>query len=164
MHLLLDHQGRVLEVHGAQRFGLQPVSGADARRLLIDYLVPGSTQALEGTPADWVGHSLDLDFQCTEGSVMYTRGWVQPHAEGWLLQLLDISDLRREGQQAHNRELCMQLSLSLARHLRNAVLASLATFAAITLLWGDVRLDLPKLRQVDIDKPVGVFVPPHITV
>ena len=33
---------------------------------------------------------------------------------------------------------------------------------AITLLWGDVRLDLPKLRQVDIDKPVGVFVPPHI--
>ena len=33
---------------------------------------------------------------------------------------------------------------------------------AITLLWGDVRLDLPKLRQVDVDKPVSVFVPPHI--
>ena len=33
---------------------------------------------------------------------------------------------------------------------------------AITLLWGDVRLDLPKLRKTDIDKPVSVFVPPHI--
>ena len=33
---------------------------------------------------------------------------------------------------------------------------------AITLLWGDVRLDVPKLRKVDIDKPVSVFVPPHI--
>ena len=32
----------------------------------------------------------------------------------------------------------------------------------ITLLWGDVRMDLPKLRKVDIDKPVSVFVPPEI--
>ena len=129
MHLLLDHQGRVLEVHGAQRFGVQPVSGADATRLLLDYLVPGSTQALEGAPADWLGHSFDLDFQCTGGSVLHTRGWVQPHADGWLLQVLDISDLRREGQQAHNRELCMQLSLSLARQLR---LCSMARLPQVT--------------------------------
>ncbi|MCW2102173.1 UNVERIFIED_ORG: PAS domain S-box-containing protein [Pseudomonas psychrophila] len=129
LHLLLDHQGRVLEVHGAQRFGVQPVSGADATRLLLDYLVPGSTQALEGTPADWLGHSLDLDFQCADGSVLHTRGWVQPHADGWLLQLLDISDLRREGLQAHNRELCMQLSLSLARQLR---LCSMARLPQVT--------------------------------
>jgi len=33
---------------------------------------------------------------------------------------------------------------------------------AITLLWGDVRMDLPKLRKVDINKPVSVFVPPEI--
>ena len=33
---------------------------------------------------------------------------------------------------------------------------------AITLLWGDMRLDLPKLRMVDIDKPVSVFVPAQI--
>ena len=32
----------------------------------------------------------------------------------------------------------------------------------ITLLWGDVRLDLPKLRHIDINKPVSVFVPPEI--
>ena len=39
---------------------------------------------------------------------------------------------------------------------------NMANNDAITLLWGDVRLDLPKLRKVDIDKPVSVFVPPHI--
>jgi len=118
LHLLLDHQGRVLEVHGAQRFGLQLVCDTEAPRLLLDYLVPGSTQALEGTPADWLGHSLDLDFQRAGEAVLHTRGWVQPDAEGWLLQLLDISDLRREGQQGQNRELCMRLCLSLARQLR----------------------------------------------
>lgn len=32
----------------------------------------------------------------------------------------------------------------------------------ITVLWGDVRMDLPKLRKVDIDKPVSVFIPPEI--
>ncbi|MGY2202471.1 hypothetical protein [Pseudomonas gingeri] len=32
----------------------------------------------------------------------------------------------------------------------------------ITLLWGDVRLDLPKLAPADIGKPVPVFVPPGV--
>ncbi len=29
----------------------------------------------------------------------------------------------------------------------------------ITLLWGDVRFDLPKLAPADVGKPVTVFVP-----
>lgn len=33
---------------------------------------------------------------------------------------------------------------------------------AITLLWGDVRMDIPKLRMIDIGQPVSVFVPPDI--
>jgi len=32
----------------------------------------------------------------------------------------------------------------------------------ITLLWGDVRLDLPKLAGEDVGKPVRVFVPPAV--
>lgn len=32
----------------------------------------------------------------------------------------------------------------------------------ITLLWGDVRMDLPKLRKADVDQPISVFVPPQI--
>ena len=39
---------------------------------------------------------------------------------------------------------------------------NMACYDAITLLWGDVRLDLPKLRNGDVDKPVNVFVPAHI--
>lgn len=39
---------------------------------------------------------------------------------------------------------------------------NMASEDAITLLWGDVRMDLPKLRKVDINKPVSVFVPPEI--
>ena len=39
---------------------------------------------------------------------------------------------------------------------------NMASEDEITLLWGDMRLDLPKLRQVDINKPVSVFVPPEI--
>ncbi|MCU1726704.1 hypothetical protein NTD86_06860 [Pseudomonas sp. 7P_10.2_Bac1] len=39
---------------------------------------------------------------------------------------------------------------------------NMASEDEITLLWGDVRLDLPKLRQTDINKPVSVFVPPEI--
>lgn len=117
MQLLLDDQGRVLETHGAQRHGLARLASGGLRPLL-DYLVPGSTLALEGVPADWVGHSLDLDFQGTGLQVVHTRGWVQPQADGWLLQLMDISDLRLGSQQARSREHCTQLSLSLAEQLR----------------------------------------------
>ena len=39
---------------------------------------------------------------------------------------------------------------------------NMATEDAITVLWGDVRLDLPKLRMMDIGKPLSVFVPSEI--
>jgi hypothetical protein len=29
-------------------------------------------------------------------------------------------------------------------------------------MWGDIRMDVPKLRVMDIGKPVNVFVPPEI--
>ena len=64
LQLRLDDQGQVLEMHGALNHGLTPVQEGAALRLLLDYLVPGSTQALEGTPAQWTGQSLDLNFLC----------------------------------------------------------------------------------------------------
>ncbi|KVV01363.1 MULTISPECIES: hypothetical protein [unclassified Pseudomonas] len=33
---------------------------------------------------------------------------------------------------------------------------------AITLMWGDIRMDVPKLRREDIGQAVNVFVPPDI--
>ena len=125
IQLVLDPQGRVIDAHGLQRFGLGLATGEGTPRLLLDYLVPGSTQALEGVPADWAGHSLDLDFQGPGLNVLSTRGWVQPQGDHWLLQLLDISDLRRHSQQASNREQCMQLALSITQQLRQCSAARL---------------------------------------
>ena len=118
IRLMLDQQGHVIEIHGLQRYGLARSSSDGLPRLLLSYLVPGSTLALEGVPADWVGHSLDLDFQCAGLRVVHTRGWVQPQGDAWLLQLLDISDLRLGSEQARSRERCTQLILSLGEQLR----------------------------------------------
>ncbi|MBO4966649.1 MAG: PAS domain-containing sensor histidine kinase, partial [Pseudomonas sp.] len=118
IQLMLDPLGHVIEIHGLQRYGLARGSDDGSPRLLLSYLVPGSTLALEGVPADWVGHSLDLDFQCAGLRVVHTRGWVQPQGGSWLLQLLDISDLRLGSEQARSRERCTQLILGLAGQLR----------------------------------------------
>ena len=125
IQLLLDQHGSVTEIHGLKRYGLARSNGDGAPRLLLSYMVPGSTLALEGVPADWVGHSLDLDFQCAGLRVVHTRGWVQPQGDGWLLQLLDISDLRLGSQQARNREHCTQLTLGLSEQLRQCSAARL---------------------------------------
>ena len=39
---------------------------------------------------------------------------------------------------------------------------NMASDDEITVRWGDVRMDLPKLRKADIGKPVNVFIPPDI--
>ncbi|KMM87470.1 PAS domain-containing sensor histidine kinase [Pseudomonas lundensis] len=114
IQLRLDQHGHVLEQHG-----LAMAMGSGPPRLLIDYLVPGSTLALEGTPRDWQGQSLDLMFQVGGGPVVYTRGWVQPHGDDWLLQLLDISDVLMGQQQARSRELTHLLTTHMGEQLRH---------------------------------------------
>ena len=114
IQLRLDQHGHVLEHHG-----LAMAMGSGPPRLLIDYLVPGSTLALEGTPRDWQGQSLDLMFQVGGGPVVYTRGWVQPHGDDWLLQLLDISDVLMGQQQARSRELTHLLTTHMGEQLRH---------------------------------------------
>lgn len=114
IQLRLDQHGHVLELHG-----LAMAMGSGPPRLLIDYLVPGSTLALEGTPRDWQGQSLDLMFQVGGGPVVYARGWVQPHGDDWLLQLLDISDVLMGQQRARSRELTHLLTTHMGEQLRH---------------------------------------------
>lgn len=114
IQLRLDQHGHVLELHG-----LAMAMGSGPPRLLIDYLVPGSTLALEGAPRDWQGQSLDLMFQVGGGPVVYTRGWVQPHGDDWLLQLLDISDVLMGQQQARSRALTHLLTTHMGEQLRH---------------------------------------------
>ena len=44
--------------------------------LLHDYLMPHSSLAVQGTPADWQGQSLDLDFFSLSGQPLHLRGGV----------------------------------------------------------------------------------------
>ena len=133
LQLRLDDQGQVLEMHGALNHGLTPVQEGAALRLLLDYLVPGSTQALEGTPAQWTGQSLDLNFLCEGQQVLHTRGWVQPQGDGWLLQLIDISDLQHSRQQARLRGQYNQLLSSIGQQLRQCASARLPAVMLETL-------------------------------
>jgi len=77
---------------------------------LLDFLLPHCSLVVEGAPADWQGQNLDLDFYSLSGQPLHLRGWVQPSADAWLLQLLDIGDLLHERRQSRNREHCQLLA------------------------------------------------------
>ena len=118
LHVQLDHQGHVLDLSGPLRHLLSRHLPADGAGHLANYLLPHSRQAVEGMPVDWQGQSLDLDFPGAAGDTLHLRGWTQPTADGWMLQLLDIGDLLRERQQAQGRAACQQFARQSAEQLR----------------------------------------------
>ncbi|MFO2463367.1 PAS domain-containing protein [Pseudomonas sp. 15FMM2] len=118
LHLHLDHQGHVVQVSNALRQQLAQHPTGDTRPLLRDMLHAGSALSIEGIPADWQRHSLDLDFHGADGNVLHSRGWVEPEGEGWLLRLLDISDLLTGRESARQREQSHQLACQMSEQLR----------------------------------------------
>ncbi|EJM80121.1 sensor histidine kinase [Pseudomonas sp. GM60] len=125
LQMRLDAEGRVIHLTGPLRHGLAQQHPAAQAPLLHDYLMPHSSLAVQGTPADWQGQSLDLDFFSLSGQPLHLRGWVQPLADAWLLQLLDIGDLLYERRQARSRELCQLLATQIGDQLRLCSLARL---------------------------------------
>ena len=125
LQMRLDAEGRVIHLAGPLRHGLAQQHPAAQAPLLHDYLMPHSSLAVQGTPADWQGQSLDLDFFSLSGQPLHLRGWVQPLADAWLLQLLDIGDLLYERRQARSRELCQLLATQIGDQLRLCSLARL---------------------------------------
>ncbi|MDB5993219.1 MAG: sensor histidine kinase, partial [Pseudomonas sp.] len=118
LQMHLNAEGRVMYLTGPLRHGLaQQLPVAQAPHLL-DFLLPHSSLAIEGTPADWQGQTLDLDFYTLSGQPLHLRGWVQPLADAWLLQLLDIGDLLHERRQARSRDQCQLLATQTGDHLR----------------------------------------------
>ncbi|EPN33051.1 sensory box histidine kinase, partial [Pseudomonas syringae pv. actinidiae ICMP 19096] len=67
---------------------------------------------------DWLGHMLDLDFKSADAHTLHARGWVQAHGKGWLLQLLDISDLMEEASAARSRQQCLRFAGQMAERVR----------------------------------------------
>jgi len=118
LQLQLDAQGRVLHIAGPLRHALEQQAPSDLPPLLSGLLLPHSRTSVEGYPVDWSGQTLDLDFYRLGGQTLHLRGWVQPLAEGWILQLLDISDLLEEREQARVREHCQQLAAHISEQLR----------------------------------------------
>ncbi|WP_410479047.1 ATP-binding protein [Pseudomonas sp. zfem002] len=105
LQLWLDDLGRVLRLSGPLRTALALPAQLSAH--LHDYVQPDSLLALEGQPADWQAHPLDLDFRAAGGRTLHTRGWLLAQAEGWLLQVFDIGDLvhtQRQGLAAQQRQ------------------------------------------------------------
>ena len=122
LHVLMDAQGRVLEVSGTL---LSQLAKHAPSPQLHELLCSQSVVAVEGVPADWQRHSLDLDFQGIAGQTLHTRSTLEPHDNGWLLHAVDIGDLLGGRQLAEQREQNQQLAGLVSEQLRVCSLSRL---------------------------------------
>ncbi|EJM51020.1 ATP-binding protein [Pseudomonas sp. GM48] len=152
LQMQLNAEGRVVQLSGPLRHLLvQPPPGAQAPHLL-DFLLPHSNLVIEGAPADWQGQTLDLDFYSLNGPPLHLRGWVQPLADAWLLQMLDIGDLLLERRQSRNREQCQMLAMQIAGQLRLCSLTRLHEMLAEQLQNLAQRFQIPCIALALFDE------------
>ncbi|AZE98113.1 Sensory box histidine kinase [Pseudomonas orientalis] len=122
LQVQLDAQGQVLGVSGALRSQLAPHAESVPLRALLR---AHSALEVEGVPADWQRHSLDLDFHGIAGQVLHTRGTLEPHEHGWRLHAVDIGDLLNGRRLAEQREQNQQLASQASEQLRVCSLSRL---------------------------------------
>lgn len=164
LQMHLDAQGRVQRLTGPLRHQLaQQAPGAQAPHLL-DFLLPHNSLAIEGTPADWQGQLLDLDFYSLSGQPLHLRGWVQPLSDGWLLQLLDIGDLLLERRQSRQREQCQRLAVQIGEQLRLCSLSRLPEVLSEQMQCLAQRFRIPCIALALLDeKEQGWQIHQHYT-
>jgi PAS domain S-box-containing protein len=152
LQMQLDAEGRVVQLSGPLRHLLaQPPPGAQAPHLL-DFLLPHSSLVIEGAPTDWQGQTLDLDFSSLNGPPLHLRGWVQPLADAWLLQMLDIGDLLLERRQSRNREQCQVLAMQITEQLRLCSLTRLPEMLGEQLQILARRFQIPCIALALLDE------------
>ena len=152
LQMQLNPDGRVVQLSGPLRHLLaQQTPGAQAPHLL-DFLLPHSGLVIEGAPAQWQGQTLDLDFYSLNGPPLHLRGWVQPLADAWLLQMLDIGDLLLERRQSRNREQCQVLALHIAEQLRLCSLTRLPEVLGEQLQSLAQRFQIPCIALALLDE------------
>ncbi|MBV7567780.1 ATP-binding protein [Pseudomonas sp. PDM27] len=152
LQMQLNADGRVVQLSGPLRHLLaQQTPGAQAPHLL-DFLLPHSGLVIEGAPAHWQGQTLDLDFYSLNGPPLHLRGWVQPLADAWLLQMLDIGDLLLERRQSRNREQCQVLVLQIAEQLRLCSLTRLPEVLGEQLQSLAQRFQIPCIALALLDE------------
>ena len=152
LQMHLDTEGRVLHLTGPLRHVLaQQVPDARAPHLL-DFLLPHCGLVVEGSPADWQGQALDLDFCTLSGQTLHLRGWVQPLADAWLLQLLDIGDLLLERRQSRVSEQCRLLAVQIGEQLRLCSLTRLPEMLTDQLQCLAQRFHIPCIALALLDE------------
>ncbi len=151
LQLYLDGDGRVNHLSGPLRHVLAQRAASHPAHLL-EYVLPHSSLALEGSPVDWQGQVLDLDFFSLAGPPLHLRGWLQAQGDGWLLQLLDIGDLLGERRQTRSREQCQLLATQIRDHLRLGSLARLPDVLGEQLQRLSQHLHVPCLAVALLDE------------
>ncbi|WP_426134731.1 ATP-binding protein [Pseudomonas sp. PWP3-1b2] len=151
LRVQLDAQGRVLDISGTLR---QQLAQHATAPLLHDVLCVHSRLAVEGVPADWQRHSLDLDFQTLAGQTLHTRGTLEAHGNGWILHAVDIGDLLGGRQLAEQREQNRHLTSLISEQLRVCSLSRLPEvlseqLAAVAQRWRIPCVALALLDQED---------------
>jgi PAS domain S-box-containing protein len=152
LQLYLDGAGQVNHLSGPLRHVLAQRLAASHPAHLLEYVFAHSSLALEGSPADWQGQVLDLDFFSLAGPPLHLRGWLQAQGDGWLLQLLDIGDLLSERRQTRSREQCQLLATQVRDHLRLGSLARLPDVLGEQLQRLSQHLHMPCLAVALLDE------------
>ncbi|MFJ4250986.1 ATP-binding protein [Pseudomonas sp. NPDC089741] len=164
LQLYLDGDGQVLHLSGPLRHLLAQRMASTQPAHLLDYLLPHSSLAVEGQPADWQGQLLDLDFFSLAGPPLHLRGWVQAQGDGWLLQMLDIGDLLGERRQARSREQAQMLATQIRDQLRLCSLARLPDALGEQLQRLSQQLHIPCLAVALLDEQgLGWQIHQHYT-
>ncbi|WP_085718391.1 ATP-binding protein [Pseudomonas sp. B28(2017)] len=152
LQMQLDAEGRIVQLSGPLRHLLTQQSPGTQAPHLLDFLLPHSSLVIEGVPADWQGQTLDLDFYSLNGPPLHLRGWVQPLADAWLLQMLDIGDLLLERRQSRNREQCQVLAMQITEQLRLCSLTRLPEMLGEQLQNLAQRFQIPCIALALLDE------------
>ena len=152
LQMQLDTEGRVVHLSGPLRHLLTQQNPGTQAPHLLDFLLPHSSLVIEGVPADWQGQTLDLDFYSLNGPPLHLRGWVQPLADAWLLQMLDIGDLLLERRQSRNREQCQVLAMQITEQLRLCSLTRLPEMLGEQLQSLAQRFQIPFIALALLDE------------
>ncbi|KAA0967746.1 PAS domain-containing sensor histidine kinase [Pseudomonas sp. ANT_H12B] len=152
LQMHLDAEGRVTHLTGPLRHVLAQQTPAAQAPHLLDFLMPHSSLTVEGSPVDWQGQTLDLDFYSLNGQPLHLRGWVQPLADAWLLQLLDIGDLLLDRRQSRSREQCQLLAAQIGEQLRRCNLTRLPEVLVEQLQGLAQRFHMPCIAVALLDE------------
>jgi signal transduction histidine kinase len=152
LSIFMDNDAGVLQTAGPLRHLLAQHRPHAQPLPLSAYLHPHNTLAIHGRPQDWQGQTLDLEFSCLGEQTLHLRGWVQPLENGWLMQLLDVSDLLLERQQSRHREACQLIAGQISEQLRGCSLSRLPVVGSEQLQVVAQRWHIPCIALALLDE------------